>query len=101
MPVFVEDAAGLKLYIKASPGAKHTAILGVLQHPRQPLLKIALAAPPDKGRANDLLVAFIANLCGCAVKDVLVVAGAQHKNKILLLPNTAAIRQVLGQLSQG
>jgi uncharacterized protein (TIGR00251 family) len=45
------------------------------------VLKIALAAPPVDGRANDELIAYLAGVFGVARADVVVTAGLQSRNK--------------------
>ena len=53
-------AAGGTLAVRAQPGAKKTAITGVYGEGATAQLKIAVQAPPLEGRANQALIAFLA-----------------------------------------
>jgi len=55
-----EDGDGVLLLVHLQPGARRTALCG--EHGGR--LKIAVAAPPLEGRANDALIAFLAELLG-------------------------------------
>ena len=52
--------AGVTLAVRAQPGAKRTAIGGIYGEGATAQLKIAVQAPPLEGRANDALIAFLA-----------------------------------------
>jgi len=52
--------AGVTLAVRAQPGAKKTAITGLYGEGAAAQLKIAVHAPPLEGRANQALVAFLA-----------------------------------------
>ena len=51
---------GVTLAVRAQPGAKKTAITGVYGEGAAAQLKIAVHAPPLEGRANQALIAFLA-----------------------------------------
>jgi uncharacterized protein (TIGR00251 family) len=54
---FVRAAAdGVTLAVRAQPGAKKTAIIGIYGEGVAAQLKIAVQAPPVDGRANSALV---------------------------------------------
>ncbi len=55
-----EVAGGVTLAVRAQPGAKKTAIIGVYGEGEASQLKIAVQAPPIEGRANEALIAFLA-----------------------------------------
>jgi uncharacterized protein len=59
-------AAGVTLAVRAQPGAKKTAITGVYGEGAAAQLKIAVHAPPLEGRANQALIAFLAETFGSA-----------------------------------
>ena len=48
-------------------------------------LKIAVQAPPVEGRANEALVAFLANVCGIPKRSVELVSGELSRSKVFLL----------------
>ena len=58
--------AGVTLAVRAQPGAKRTAIGGIYGEGATAQLKIAVQAPPLEGRANDALIAFLAETFGLA-----------------------------------
>jgi len=71
----VEDGAVL-VSVKAVPGASRTRIMGEWNG----RLKVAVAAPPEKGKANKAIVVLLANALGVSRRDVEVVAG--HTNPL-------------------
>ena len=64
------------LSIKVVPGASGTRFLGELDG----RARISLAAPPQKGKANQALVTFLAKLLAVHKRDVTVAAG--HKSPV-------------------
>jgi uncharacterized protein len=62
-------AAGIELRIKVVPGASRSEIVGVLGD----RLKIRIAAPPEKGKANETLLNLIAEWLG--TKNIELIAG--------------------------
>jgi uncharacterized protein len=78
-------AGGVTLAVRAQPGARKTAILGVYGEGAAAQLKIAVQAPPVEGRANLAMVAFLAVTFGLAKKDVELVAGELSRSKVFLL----------------
>lgn len=69
------DAVVLSLHIQ--PGAKKTEIAGL----HGEALKIRLAAPPVDGKANDCLIAFLAQTLGIAKSRIELVGGASSRAK--------------------
>jgi uncharacterized protein (TIGR00251 family) len=55
------------------------------------VLKIALAAPPVDGRANEELVAYLADVLGVSRSDVVVTAGLQSRNKRVRVRGRSAV----------
>jgi uncharacterized protein (TIGR00251 family) len=78
-------AGGVTLAVRAQPGAKKTAIVGVYGESAAAQLKIAVQAPPIEGRANLALIAFLADTFGLAKKDVELVSGELSRSKVFLL----------------
>lgn len=74
----VDEKGGLVLFsVRVSPGAAKTRILG--EHAG--VLKVAVAAPPEKGKANRELAAFLAGALGVSRRAVAVVAGQASRSK--------------------
>jgi hypothetical protein len=80
-----EVAGGVTLAVRALPGAKKTAIVGVYGEGDAAQLKIAVQAPPIEGRANDALVAFLAETFGISKRSVELVSGELSRSKVFLL----------------
>ena len=59
------------------PGAKRTEIAGS----HGDALKIRLAAPPVDGRANEALLAFLAEAFGVPARQVTLLSGATGRRK--------------------
>ena len=57
-------AEGVTLAVRAQPGAKRTAIAGIYGEGTAAQLKIAVQAQPIEGRANEALIAFLADVFG-------------------------------------
>lgn len=72
----LEDMA-LIIQVKVIPHAKKTEIVGE----ENGILKIRIHAPPDKGKANEELIAFLAKLLGLAKSDLKIISGSQSRLK--------------------
>ena len=68
-----------RLEVKVHPRAKRTGITGRLGE----VYKLALAAPPVDGRANDECVRYMADLAGVARSAVRIVRGATSRTKLI------------------
>ena len=76
---------GVTLAVRAQPGAKKTAIVGVYGEGAAAQLKIAVQAPPIEGRANEALVKFLAATFGISRSSVELVSGELSRSKVFLL----------------
>lgn len=76
------DASSLVLRVHAQPGARRTEVAGV----HGDALKIRLQAPALEDRANEALVAFVAERLGIARRYVTLAAGARARDKTLKVP---------------
>lgn len=92
-------ADGVTLAVRAQPGAKKTAIVGIYGEGTGAQLKIAVQAPPLEGRANEALIAFLAETFGVTKASVELASGELSRNKVFLLRGvtmaqaTAAVAQ--------
>ncbi|MGC1423811.1 MAG: DUF167 domain-containing protein [Terracidiphilus sp.] len=75
----------MTLAVRAQPGAKKTAIVGVYGEGDAAQLKIAVQAPPVEGRANEALVAFLAEAFDIPKRSVELVNGELSRSKVFLL----------------
>ena len=78
-------AEGVTLAVRAQPGAKKTAIVGIYGEGTTAQLKVAVQAPPLEGRANDALIAFLADIFDLPKSAVTLVSGEMSRNKVFLL----------------
>ena len=76
---------GVTLAVRAQPGAKKTAIVGVYGEGDAAQLKIAVQAPPIEGKANAKLIDFLAELFGIPKSKVEIVSGELSRTKVILL----------------
>jgi uncharacterized protein (TIGR00251 family) len=67
----------LHLRIHVQPGARRTEVAGL----HGGALKVRIAAAAVEDRANEALVAFIAERLGVARRDVTIAAGAHSRDK--------------------
>lgn len=82
-----EHDGGTILQVKIIPRAKRNEIVGLYGD----FLKIKIAAPSEKGRANAGLVLFIARLSGIASSQVKIVRGHGNPLKIIFVPIPAEL----------
>jgi uncharacterized protein len=82
-----EVTGGVTLAVRAQPGAKKTAIVGMYGEGDVAQLKIAVQAPPVEGRANEALIAFLAEMLGLPKRSVELVSGELSRSKVFLLRN--------------
>jgi uncharacterized protein (TIGR00251 family) len=78
------------LAVRAQPGAKKTAFVGVYGEGDGAQLKIAVHAPPIEGRANAALVEFLAETFGLAKHSVELVSGELSRSKVFLMRGVSA-----------
>jgi uncharacterized protein len=87
-PWLRSDADGsITLAIHVQPGAKRTEVAGV----HGDALKVRIASAPVEGKANDALIAFLAEAYGVAKRAVTLVRGETSRRKIVRI--TAAARR--------
>lgn len=70
--------------MKAVPGASRSRVAGFLGTSAAdaiPVVKVQVAAPPERGRANDELLRVLAAALGVPVRDVRLVRGASSPRK--------------------
>jgi len=68
---------GVIVAVKVVPGASRTAMAGQLGG----MLKIKVTAAPEKGKANQCLIEFLAKRLGVKKKAVSIVAGKNNPAK--------------------
>lgn len=94
-------AGGVTLAVRAQPGAKKTAIAGVYGEGAIAQLKIAVQAPPLEGRANEALIAFLAQCFGLPKSAVKLIAGELSRSKVFRLEGVTLARVAATLEGQG
>lgn len=76
-PTIQEDAGGVVFTAKIVPGSSRTTVAGVLDD----MVKIRVAAPAEKGKANQCLIAFLAGQLGVKKNAIEIIAGQTNPVK--------------------
>jgi uncharacterized protein len=86
MRVISEGAGGCVIAVRAQPGAKRNGVVGV----RNDRLRVAVQAPPDKGRANDAIIEVLAEFFGVRRSQVELIAGPTNRDKTFRVNGVSA-----------
>jgi uncharacterized protein len=87
MTVEIADHAdGCVVNVRAQPGARRNGIIGEQAN----ALKVAVTAPPDKGRANDAIIEVLADALGVKRSQVELVSGPTNRQKKFLVRGLTA-----------
>jgi uncharacterized protein (TIGR00251 family) len=84
---FAKDVAdGCTLWARIHPGARKNGVTGV----HADAVKIALTAPPLDGKANEALIAFLAETLRLPRARISLVSGATRRSKMLRITGKSA-----------
>jgi hypothetical protein len=84
---FAKDIAdGCTLSVRLHPGARKNRVTGV----HADALKIALTAPPVDGKANEALIAFIADALRLPRARIMLVSGLTSRAKTVRITGKSA-----------
>jgi len=84
---FVRDVGdGCTVSVRVHSGARKNGVSGVLAG----AVKISLTAPPVDGRANEALIAFVAELLRIPRTRVSLVSGTTSRTKVLRITGKSA-----------
>lgn len=83
---FQPTCQGYVLRLLVSPGAPRSEVVGLLGD----RLKLRLAAPPEKGAANQELLAFLARLLKVPKNSLKLTGGAQSRAKVVAVLDLSA-----------
>lgn len=87
MDIQITDRAdGCVLCVRARPGARRNGIVGE----QAGALKVAVTAPPDKGRANDAIVEVLADALGIKRSQIELISGPTSRQKKFLVRGLTA-----------
>ncbi len=87
-----EDGSGVTFIAKIVPGSSKTAPAGTLDG----MVKIKIAAPPEKGKANACLGAFLAKRMGVRKNAVTITAGHTGPVKQIKIAGITAEALLIG-----
>jgi uncharacterized protein (TIGR00251 family) len=84
----------VRLQVRVQPRASRNEIVGL----HDGALKVRLTAPPVDGAANEMLVAFLAEILGVPARNVAIVSGGSSRTKTIEIRGTtvAAVQQLGG-----
>jgi uncharacterized protein (TIGR00251 family) len=77
---------GVLVPVKVVPGASRGKVVGILDG----ALKVAVAAPPEKGKANKALIKILAEMLDLPKNRVSIEQGQSSPHKIVLLHDADA-----------
>ena len=80
------EGNAILLPVKVVPGASRTRYVGEWNA----RAKLAVAAPPEKGKANQAVTKFLADLLGVRKRDVSIVAGHTSTVKTIRIERVTA-----------
>lgn len=80
-PHLAEQAGGFVLALRVAPGASRERLVGV----HGTALKIAVQAPPERGKANARVLAVLAHALHISTRDVTLLSGDTSRDKRVLI----------------
>jgi len=97
VPYIKQVANVIEITLKVVPGASRSKIVGVLGD----ALKVQVAAPPEKGKANAAVIELISATLGVASRQLEIIRGHAQPRKIIRVAglSAAAARAKLEGLS--
>ncbi|MFZ9088776.1 MAG: DUF167 domain-containing protein [Planctomycetaceae bacterium] len=90
----LESANGVILLVRLQPNASRSRVLGR----NGDRLRVAVSAPPEKGRANTALQKLLAEMLGVCSSQIRLLRGRTSRQKDLLIAGLP-IEDVLARLS--
>lgn len=81
MIALTEHSGGTIVAIRAQPGARKDALLG--EH--DGALRVAVKAPPERGKANSAIAEVLAKAIGCKGSAIKLLSGATSRQKRFLV----------------
>jgi len=92
MTIQISDhAEGFVVRVRAHPGARRNGIVGA----QSGALKVAVTAPPDKGRANDSIVLVLADSLRLKRSQVELIGGATSRTLLVADDPDAVLRRAI------
>ena len=76
-----EESASINLQVKAVPGASSTQIAGFLGE----ALKVRVAAPPEKGKANQAIRKLLSETLELPLESIELIRGESNARKVFCI----------------
>jgi uncharacterized protein (TIGR00251 family) len=92
VPAFAirDTPQGAAFAVRVQPNAKKTAVVGVLGEGENAALKLALAAPPIDGRANEAAIEFLAEIFQVPRSHIQILKGETSRSKLIRISGKTA-----------
>lgn len=78
--------AETRFTVRVRPGASRTSVGGAYGDP--PALIVAVTAPAVDGRANDAVIAALADALGVRPREIRIVSGMTARSKVVAIEST-------------
>ena len=92
----VNHPRGVILPVRAHAGARKNGILGT----RDGMLRVAVTAAPEKGKANQAIIGVLSKALGVPKSSIELVAGqSTPQKKFLIVGNAEKLRSAITQLA--
>jgi len=85
-PTILENARGVVFTAKIVPGSSRTVVAGILGD----MIKIRVAAAPEKGKANECLIAYLAQQLGVKKNAIEILSGPTNPVKQVRVAGVSA-----------
>lgn len=76
----LKEKGEIVIHVRATPGSAVSKIIEILE---DETVKIAISAPPEKGKANKELVKFLNKEFGVEKYNISIISGGVTKNKLV------------------
>lgn len=86
-----ETRDGVSFAVRVNPRSSRTRFLGLMGEGAEAVFRIALAAPPVEGRANEELISYLADLLDVPKSAVEVIAGEHSRNKVVRVGGSSRV----------
>jgi len=87
---------GVELQLRVHPNAARNELAGFSEG----VLRVKVAAPPVKGKANKELIAFLAQKLGLSKGDLTILKGHSSRNKVISVAGLSR-EELIRRLSPG
>lgn len=71
------------LTFKVTPKSNKNEITGILEYENDKIIKVKIKAPPEKGKANQMLIDFLKENLDIKNPNIKIIAGQNSQKKLL------------------